>query len=116
MPPSALRVFSAFTASALTAPLGQIFLIGANAGSYAPVPDSAQLIARNLRVGGFTLGAIEALNRERADREIVDAVASGRWRVPIGTQVTLDAVPGLHVDFETRRLMGRSLIELSGEL
>lgn len=100
----------------LTAPLGQILLIGANAGSYAPLPDSAQLILRNVRIGGFTLGAIEALNRERADREIVEAVVSGRWRVPIGAQVSLAGVPQLHADFEARRLMGRSLIEVSGEL
>ncbi len=100
----------------VTAPLGQIFLIGANAGSYAPLPDPALLIQRNLRVGGLTLGVIEAQNRERADREIIEAVTTGRWRVPMGLQVGLDDVPRLHAEFEARRLMGRSLIEVSGAL
>jgi NADPH2:quinone reductase len=100
----------------LAAPLGQIFWIGANAGSFPPYPSGAELIARNLRIGGFTLGAIEHLHRERADREIVEAVVSGRWRVPMGRQARLEDVPRLHADLDARRIMGRAVIEVGGEL
>jgi len=100
----------------VTAPLGQIFWIGANAGSLTPYPGAAELIARNLRIGGFTLGAIEHLHREQADQEIIEAMVAGRWRVPIWRRATLAEVPQLHADFEARRLMGRTVIEVSGEL
>ena len=50
-----------------------------------------------------------------ADLAMIEAVRSGRWRLPIGDQVPLDEVVSLHRRLEARLLRGRAVIEVGGE-
>ena len=100
---------------ALAAPLARIVYLGAMAGAYpAPVPVDL-LIARSFSVAGMTLRQVEVAPGSEADRAIVEAVRSGRWRLPIGEIVPLTEVAGLHRRLEARQTRGRGIVEVGGE-
>jgi NADPH2:quinone reductase len=100
----------------LIAPLGRVVYLGAMAGSFpAPVP-VARLIDKSFMVGGMTLRQVEEAPGSVADRGIVEAVRTGRWRLPVSEIVPLERVADLHRRLEARQLRGRAVIEVGGEL
>lgn len=107
--PDALKNFD------LVAPLGRIVFLGATSGSYPTLPPIPALIAKSCLVGGMTLRQVEDPPGGVADREIADAVRSGKWRVPVGDVVPLADVVDLHRRLEARALVGRAVVEVGGE-
>jgi NADPH2:quinone reductase len=100
----------------LTAPLGRIVYIGATAGGYPPVPAVPTLIFKNIAVAGMNLAPIEDPPGSATDRAIVEAVATGRWKVPLTETVDLTGVTALHARLEARQLMGRAVVRVGGDL
>ncbi|MFO1454890.1 MAG: zinc-binding alcohol dehydrogenase family protein [Steroidobacteraceae bacterium] len=99
----------------LVAPLGRIVHLGAMAGAPHPPVPMALLVDRSFSVGGMTLRQVEVAPGSEADLAMIEAVRSGRWRLPIGDQVPLDEVVSLHRRLEARLLRGRAVIEVGGE-
>lgn len=100
---------------ALCAPKGRILYIGNSAGAYPePVPVPL-MIARSVWVGGMTLRDVEDGAGSETDRAIVEAVASGRWTVPISEAVPLRDVVDLHRRLEARQVTGRAIIKVAAE-
>jgi NADPH:quinone reductase len=100
----------------LAAKLGRIVYIGATAGSYpAPVPVPA-LIFKNIAVVGMNLAPIEDPPGSITDRAIIEAAATGRWKIPISEVVDLADVADLHARLEARGVMGRAVIKVGGDL
>lgn len=100
----------------LVATLGRIVYLGAMAGANpAPVPIAA-LIAKSFSVGGMTLRQVEEPPGSAAAQAIIDAVRTGRWRLPISETVPLAAIADLHRRLESRLVRGRAVIEVGGEL
>jgi NADPH2:quinone reductase len=97
------------------APLGTLVLIGASSGIQAPPISPRQLIAKSIRVAGFSLPLTEALLGDvaRVDAEVVAMLSDGRVRMPITRVAALEDIPDLHRAFEARALMGRTLIRIS---
>jgi len=101
---------------ALAAPLGRVVYIGATAGSY-PAPISIPtLIFKNISVVGMNLAPIEDPPGSATDRAIIDAAATGRWKVPMSEVVALEDVADLHARLESRRVVGRAVIRVGGDL
>lgn len=100
----------------LAAPLGRVVYIGATAGSYpAPVPIPT-LIFKNISVVGMNLAPIEDMPGSATDHTIIDAAATGRWKIPISEVVDLENASDLHARLEARRVMGRAVIRVGGDL
>jgi NADPH:quinone reductase-like Zn-dependent oxidoreductase len=101
---------------ALAAKLGRIVYIGATAGAYpAPTPIPT-LIFKNIAIAGMNLAPIEDPPGSATDREIIDAIAAGRWRAPISEAVELTAVADLHRRLAARQVMGRAVIRVGGKI
>jgi NADPH2:quinone reductase len=100
----------------LIAPGGRILYIGATSGQ-PPAPVAIpSLIAGSFSVGGMTLRQIEQPPGGPFEQVMADAVASGRWKVPVGETVPLADVARLHARLESRALVGRAVIEVNGGL
>ena len=95
---------------------GQVVYLGAIGGSAPTVDVSADLYAKSIAVRGFLLYMAMAKTAGREHAEIHEALGSGRWTVPIARVWELDEVADLHRAFMERRLLGRQLIRVSGEL
>jgi NADPH2:quinone reductase len=97
------------------APLGNVIYLGAMAGQ-APAVNISQLIGRSFSVTGFVQFFHQARTGGAEDGEIIEALASGRWRIPVERVFPLEEVPRAQALFEGRRLVGRSLIEAGGDV
>ena len=97
------------------AKLGRVIYIGSTAGEPAPPIPVGTLLAKSILVGGLRLRAVDTPDSE-AERDAIDAIASGRWRLPITDIVEMEDIPTMHERFENRALMGRVLIRIGGEL
>lgn len=97
------------------APLGNVIYLGAMAGQAPPV-NISQLIGRSFSVSGFVQFFHQARSGGAENEEIIAALASGRWRIPVERIFPLEEVPRAQALFEGRRLVGRSLIEAGGEV
>jgi NADPH2:quinone reductase len=97
------------------APLGNVIYLGAMAGQ-APAVSIPQLIGKSFSVTGFVQFFHQARSRGAENAEIVAALSSGRWRIPVEQVFPLEEVPRAQALFEGRRLVGRSLIEVGGEV
>lgn len=97
------------------APCGNVIYLGAMGG---PAPEVAigLLIGKSFNVGGFVQYFWQAKTQYAEMREIVPRLASGEWRIPIERVIDLEHVPQAHADFEGRKLSGRTLIRLGGDL
>lgn len=100
----------------LAAPLGRIVYIGATAGGYPATPSVPTLIFKNIAVAGMNVAPIEDPPGSATDRAIVDAVATGAWKVPISETVELEQVADLHARLEARAVMGRAVVKVGGDL
>lgn len=98
------------------APFGQVIYIGAIAGTAPPVDVSSQLYAKSLAVRGFLVYVAMQQSAGAETPAILDALRSGRVRVPITGVWQLDQVAELHRRFENRELVGKQVIEVGGEL
>jgi len=100
----------------VAAPLGHVIYIGAVAGYPPPVDISKQLYAKTIAVRGFVVHVAMAATKGAEKPAIHDALRSGRWRIPITGVVPLEEVPSLHARYEKRELMGKTLIEVGGNM
>jgi len=98
----------------VAAPLGRIVYIGATAGSYPATPSVPTLIFKNLAVVGMNLAPIEDPPGSDTDRAIIEATATGRWKIPVSEAVDLADVAALHTKLEARQVMGRAVIAVGG--
>jgi NADPH2:quinone reductase len=99
----------------LVAPLGRVLYLGAMAGANPPPVPVELLVERSFSVGGMTLRQVEVAAGSEADGQMVDAIRSGRWRLPVGEVVPLAEVAALHRRLEARAVRGRAVIEVGGE-
>lgn len=97
------------------APLGNVIYIGAMGGQ-APDVNVSMLIGKSFSVTGFVQFFHQARTRGAENAEIEEKLASGRWRIPIEREFTLDEVAEAHRLFESRALRGRSLVRVGGEI
>lgn len=97
------------------APLGNVIYLGAMAGQAPPV-NISQVIGRSFSVTGFVQFFHQARTGGAEHASIVEALAAGRWRIPIEQEFPLEEVPRAQALFEGRRLVGRSLIMAGGEV
>ncbi|MCB2106569.1 MAG: zinc-binding dehydrogenase [Rhodobacteraceae bacterium] len=100
----------------LTAPLGRIVYIGATAGGYPATPPVPTLIFKNISIAGMNVGPIEDPPGSATDLAIIDAVANGSWKVPISETVELEHAADLHARLEARKVMGRAVVKVGGDL
>lgn len=100
---------------ACLAPMGRVIYIGATGGPAAPV-NIGQLIAGSIGVQGFVVQHAMALTQGSEAKEIHHALISGRWKLPLNPPSELDEVGALHADFEARKLMGRTVIRVGGDV
>lgn len=107
--PTSLRNYEAI------APLGNVIYIGAMDGQ-APAVDISMLIGKSFSVTGFIQYVHQAQTRGAENAEIEAKLASGKWRIPIERVFPLDEIAEAHRLFESRALMGRSLIRVGGEI
>jgi NADPH:quinone reductase len=98
------------------APLGRIFSIGVTGGGQPPPIPFGVLSGKSFSVGGMTLTQVESPPGSDVDKQIIAAVASGRWRVPLGETVPLERVAELHTRLEARALMGRGIVAVNPTL
>ena len=98
------------------APLGQVIYMGAVAGQPPPVDVSRQLYARSVAVRGFVVYTAIRKTGGAEKPLIHQALASGRWKIPITRVFPLADTAEAHRAFESRELYGKTLIEVGGEL
>lgn len=99
----------------LIATLGRVVYLGAMAGSFPAPVAVPRLIDKSFMVAGMTLRQVEEAPGSDADLAIVDAIRSGRWRLPISEVVPLEQTADLHRRLEARAVRGRAVIEVGGE-
>lgn len=97
------------------APLGNVIYIGAMAGQ-APEVNVSLLIGKSFSVTGFVQFFHQARTGGQENAEIEAKLASGAWRIPVERVFELEDVAEAQRLFEERRLTGRSLIRVGGEL
>ncbi len=100
------------------APNGLVLIMGATAGRDgrgADVPLEL-LMKKSFKVGAMSLTVLGPDLKGRDEALMLDAVRSGRWRIPITDVVELEDVPDLHARFERRETMGRPVIRVGGDL
>lgn len=100
----------------LAAKLGRIVYIGATAGGYPQPTPIPTLIFKNIAIVGMNLAPIEDPPGSATDREIIDSIASGRWRAPISEVVDLQNVADLHRRLAARQVIGRAVVKVGGDL
>ncbi|MGI9235473.1 MAG: quinone oxidoreductase family protein [Woeseiaceae bacterium] len=106
--PNALRNFAAI------ASMGNVIFIGATAGE-SPDINVSMLIGKSCSVTGFVQYLHQAVSGGAEKDAMHEALSTGKWRIPIEKIYSLDDVGQAHADWESRQLVGRTLIELSGE-
>ncbi len=97
------------------APMGQIIFLGQSAGAGPGVP-IGRLIAGSIRVGGLVVYHAMAKTRGAEIDTINPKIASGAWRYPLNAPVPLEQIAETFADFEARKLMGRTIFEVGGEV
>ena len=70
----------------------------------------------SIRVGGLVVYHAMAKTKGAEMTEINAKIASGAWRYPLNAPVPLDKVAETFADFEARKLMGRTIFEVGGEV
>ncbi|MCP3956438.1 MAG: zinc-binding dehydrogenase [bacterium] len=98
------------------APLGQVIYMGAVAGQPPPIDISRQLYAKVIAVRGFVVYTAMAQTGGEEKALIREALAEGRWKIPITRVFALAETAEAHRAFEARELYGKTLIEVGGEL
>lgn len=98
------------------APLGRLVYIGATAGQMPDPVKVPTLIFKNISVVGMNLAPIEDPPGSDTDAKIVESVATGQWRVPITEEVSLADVANLHRRLENRKIRGRAVIRVGGDI
>jgi len=106
--PDAVRNFSAI------ASMGNVIFIGATAGE-APDINVSMLIGKNCSASGFVQYMHQAVSDGAEKDAMHEALASGQWTIPIEKIYPLDELAQAHGAWESRQLVGRTLIRLSGE-
>ncbi|MET0366471.1 MAG: zinc-binding dehydrogenase [Sphingobium sp.] len=99
----------------IMAPLGTCLFIGASSGVQVPAIEPRRLIQNSIRIAGFNLPQVEALEGDvpRVDNAVIEMLRSGSLRLPVTHEAQLDDIYDLHRAFEARELMGRTLIRIA---
>ena len=101
---------------AMLAPLGQVIYVGAVNGTPPTVDISRQLYAKSIAVRGFVVYVAMAQTKGAELPAIHEALATGRWTIPITAVFDLAETAEVHRRFEARALRGRTLIRCGGDL
>ncbi len=96
--------------------LGQVIYMGAVAGQPPSVDVSRELYAKTIAVRGFVVYTAMAKTGGEERPLIHQALASGRWKIPITRVFPLEETAAAHRAFENRELYGKTLIEVGGEI
>lgn len=106
--PNALRNFDAI------ASMGNVIFIGATAG---PAPDisASMLIGKNCSASGFVQYLYQAVSGGAEKEAMHAALISGKWTIPIERIFLLEEIADAHRAWESRELVGRTLIEIGGD-
>ena len=97
------------------APLGNVIYLGQMAGP-PPEVNISQLIGKSFSVTGFVQYFHQAATRRAEEKELFANLASGKWRIPVERIEPLEKVAELHAAFEGRQLLGRTLIDVGGDI
>lgn len=100
---------------AALAPLGQVVFLGASAGPGPAIPIGA-LIGGSARVSGLVVYHAMAKTKGAEFAEIHEKLASGAWRYPLNAPVPFEQIAGAFADFESRKLMGRTIFKIGGDV
>jgi NADPH2:quinone reductase len=97
------------------APLGNVVYLGQMGG---PIPDVnvSMLIGKSFSVTGFVQYFHQDSTGFAEDRDLIANLASGKWLMPIARIEPLEKVAEMHDLFEKRRLLGRTLLRVGGDL
>lgn len=106
--PNSLRNFAAIGS------MGNVIYMGATAGE-GPDINVSMLIGKNCSVSGFVQYLHQAVSGGAEKVAMHEALISGEWRIPIEKIYALEDVARAHADWEARKLVGRTLVRLSGE-
>ena len=106
--PNALRNFDAI------ASMGNVIFIGATAGE-APAINVSMLIGKNCSVTGFVQYLHQMVSGGAEKEAMHAALVSGKWSIPIERIFLLDEIDEAHRAWESRQLVGRTLIEIGGD-
>jgi len=98
------------------APMGQVIYLGAVAGYPPPVDISRELYAKSIAVRGFMVYVAMAATGGAEKESIHEALRSGRWQAPISRIAALEEAREMHRLFEQRKLQGRNLLRVGGDL
>ena len=100
----------------VVAPFGRVFFIGATAVSYPAAPEIPFLLHKSFSIGGFSMMAVNPASYEKGHAVIRDAVADGSWKVPVSEEVALENVADLHARLAARKIHGRAIIRVGGDI
>ena len=97
------------------APMGNIIFMGATAGQAPSFPPSA-LIGKSCSVSGFIQYFFQTISNGKEKEETHSRLIKGDWRIPVERIYDLEQVAEAHEAWESRSLMGRTLIKVGGDL
>ena len=99
----------------IIAPLGRIIYLGQTAGP-PPKINISDLIAKSITISGFVQFFHQIQSNFHENNELYQKISKGEWKLPINKIASLNDVPELHKLFEERKLLGKTLIKIGGEL
>ncbi len=95
--------------------LGKIIYLGQTGG---PPPDInvSTIISKSFSVEGFVQFFHQIKNKYQENKEIYSKISKDEWILPINNLYEIDEVPEIHKLFEERKLFGKTIIKVCGEL
>ena len=97
------------------APLGRIIYLGQTAGP-PPRINISDLISKSISVSGFVQFFHQMESNFYENKVLYKKISKGEWKIPINKIASLHDVPNLHKLFEERKLSGKTLIKIGGEI
>ena len=85
-------------------------------GGPPPNINISTLIGKSFSVTGFVQFFHQHANNFSENDELISNIVNEKWIIPIEKIGTLDDVQELHQQFEERKLYGRTLIKVFGEI
>lgn len=95
---------------------GEILYIGNTAGEFPPPVEISTLIFATCRVGGYNVAKLRERYGTEAQSTVAEGVAAGRWTAPVSRVVPLSEAAALIADLEARRLVGRGVVAIGGDI
>ncbi|MDC0073479.1 zinc-binding alcohol dehydrogenase family protein [Alphaproteobacteria bacterium] len=97
------------------APLGNVIYIG-QMGGPPPQLNISEIIGKSFSVTGFVQFFHQIQSNYQENKEIFSKLSKKVWKIPIEKISELEDIPDLHRDFEDRKLLGKTLIKVGGDV